>query len=119
MDEHKNPVYRVVGVFDLFIFKNKQNHEEYSHDDESTGRPKTAHSLLVMFNLPAAIIFGIFPGISIPPAMRRPSKIARMVSPSIAGLTSAAARVALSKYSRNHIDPIQERWTKTKDIFRN
>ena len=62
-----------------------------------TGRPKTAHSLLVMFNLPAAMIFGIFPGMSIPPAIRRPIRIARIVSGSIAGLTSAAARVALSR----------------------
>lgn len=32
-----------------------------------TGTPKLAHSLLVMLSFPAAIIFGILPGISIPP----------------------------------------------------
>ncbi len=36
------------------------------------GTPHAAHSLLLIFNLEAETIFGILPGISIPPLINRP-----------------------------------------------
>src|SRR5699024_3769504 len=65
------------------------------------GKAKRAYSKLVILSLPAAIIFGILHGISIPPLIISPIKMASIVFVLMAGLISAAASVALSKIADN------------------
>ena len=62
-----------------------------------SGTPKTAHSLLLIDNLPAQMMLGILPGISIPPAIKRPAKANFIVCADIRGVISAAVSVALSR----------------------
>ena len=62
-----------------------------------SGTPILAHSLLVIPNLPAAIMLGIFPGINIPPEIKSPISALFICDSVRAGPISAAARVALSR----------------------
>lgn len=68
-----------------------------------TGNANLAYSRLVIFNFPAAIMLGMFPGINIPPLIIKPMRIALIVGscPCMEGETSAAAKVALSKIADN------------------
>ena len=59
-------------------------------------RPIRAHSLAVIFNLAAATILGIFPGMSIPPAIKRPRRALFIWIKDKDGPISAAVKVALS-----------------------
>lgn len=62
-----------------------------------TGRPITAQDRLEIRSFEAVMIFGMFPGISIAPAMTTPIRIPFIWSKLICGPISAAARVALSR----------------------
>lgn len=59
--------------------------------------PNTAHSLLFIESLLAQMMLGIFPGMSIPPAISRLIRAPLIVSMGIAGDISAAVSVALSR----------------------
>lgn len=62
-----------------------------------TGTANLAYCKLVILKLAAAMMFGIFPGINMPPLIVNPNKIALIADSVICGLISAAANVALSK----------------------
>jgi hypothetical protein len=61
------------------------------------GTPSLAHSPLVMPSLPAEMMLGMLPGMSMPPEMSRPYKAALICCWLIAGEISAAVKVALSR----------------------
>ena len=65
------------------------------------GTPKRAHPFIVIPGFEAAMMFGMFPGMRMPPAIRRPRRTSRDCVRLMLGDTSAAARLALSKPSSN------------------
>ena len=60
------------------------------------GAPNLAHSELLILSFPAEIIFGMLPGINIPPAIKSPIKADLICKRLILGPISAAVKVALS-----------------------
>lgn len=62
-----------------------------------SGTPKTPHSLLLIFNLLAEMMFGMLPGMSMPPEIRRPRRTHWILAADIFGESSAAVSVALSR----------------------
>jgi len=80
-----------------YIFSQNRITKYTAMDTSPSGTPSLAHSLLVIPSFPAEMIFGIFPGISIPPAIKRPIRAAFICNGLKLGHISAAVRVALSK----------------------
>src|SRR5690606_40327393 len=72
-----------------------------------TGTANLAYCKLVILKLAAAMMFGIFPGINMPPLIVNPNKIALIADSVICGLISAAANVALR--SEEHTSELQSR----------
>ncbi len=60
------------------------------------GTPSLAQAREGILSLPAAMMLGIFPGMSIPPAINSPINSKEIWLRDILGLTSAAVSVALS-----------------------
>lgn len=83
------------------------------------GTAKRAYCKLEIFKFAAAMIFGIFPGINIPPLTVSPSKIALIVDSVICGLISAAAKVALSNIADTMLIQYKingSKWSKNRSI---
>jgi len=78
-------------------FYDKLDHKNAGHYGKAEGTPNLAHSLLFIESLPAQMMLGMLLGMSIPPAIRRPSNSSFIVSSGMAGVISAAVKVALSK----------------------
>ena len=67
-----------------------------------------AHSLLVMFSFWAEMMLGMFPGISMPPAMRSPMRTAWIWVISMDGAEFSRGQGGIVQYGGDHVHPVED-----------